>query len=285
MVLLRALGEAGFRRMIVCHLDHQLRGKASRADAALVRRTAAKLGLPFESAKCRTQDYAAAEGKSVELAARELRRAFFQACATKHRCRRLILAHHADDQVETCLFNFLRGTGSAGLAGMRPVSKQGGLTIVRPLLDVSRSDIAAFAQARRVAFREDASNADLAHTRNRLRQQVLPAIEKAFGPAFRPAILRAAEILRGEEDFLASQVPDVGTQLTCAGLRRLPIAIQRRTVLAWLRRSGIVDPGFFETRLVLGLLDVADGPAKVNLPGGQYARRRAGVIFIEKGSL
>jgi tRNA(Ile)-lysidine synthase len=281
MVLLHAMHALGFQKMIVCHLDHGLRGASSKLDARLVKRTAHRMGLEIEQARARTAEYAVAEKKSVELAARDLRRVFFAECAARHRCTSIVLAHHADDQVETCLFNFLRGSGAAGLGGMKPVSNLGRLKIHRPFLGVKRADISTYQKAHRVAFREDSSNKETTYTRNKIRLQVLPALESAVGSSFRQAILRAADILREEEEWMASLVPAVTEQLSCKVLRSMHPALRSRVVLRWLRESGVVESGLIETRRVLSLLDAPQAPAKVNLPGGLYARRRAGLIFLE----
>lgn len=277
MALLAALSRLGYQDLVVCHLDHGLRGRESHADAALVAREAKRLELPLaaERADLKKRE----PGKSVELAAREARHAFFQRCARTHRCRRIFLAHQADDQVETCLFNFLRGTGAAGLGGMKPVAKIGALEILRPFLGITRQEITAFVRQNSVPYRDDASNRDDAHTRNRLRK-ILSAIEKAL-PAFRPAILRAAEISREEDAWMESQVPAVERRLSCRELRLLPLVLRRRTVLRWLRQHRVTDAGFAETERVLSLLDTTGGPAKINLPGDLHARRRAGEIFLE----
>lgn len=283
MALLAALASIGFSRLIVCHLDHGLRGRASRADADLVRRTVRQLGVGIESARAATREFAATNRLSIELAARDLRYAFFAECARRHRCRRLILAHHSDDQVETCLFHFLRGSGAAGLAGMRAVTTSSSLQIFRPLLGVSREEISDYVNSRRIAYREDTSNRDASHMRNRIRHNILPVIEREFGNSFREAILRAAGILRMEDAFLESQTPRLGRQISCKTLSELPLAIRFRSTLRWLRENGIPEPGFAETHRVLSLLDVVAGPAKINLPGDWHARRREGVIFLEKG--
>ena len=276
MALLHALRALGFEKLIVCHLDHGLRGRASRADADFVRRSAGQV----ESARARTMDYAAAGSRSTELAARELRHAFFQECANRHGCRRLLLAHHADDQVETCLFHFLRGSGAAGLAGMKPVSSRDGLTVIRPMLGVTREEIDLYVAEKKIRFREDRSNAAAAHTRNRIRHAVIPAIRDAFGDSFRAAILRAAEIFRMEDAWAEACVPRFSARLSCKDLRELPDALRHRTALRWLQKSGVPEPGFAEVRRVLTLLDPATGPAKISLPGRLHARRRSGEIFL-----
>ncbi len=281
MALLHLLIEAGWTNIVVCHLDHGLRGAASTRDATFVRKEAARLRLPFETARAGAAAFAKQHGLSLELAARELRHAFFEICARKHRCRRLLLAHHADDQIETILFNFLRGAGAAGLAGMKPVTLLGRTEIRRPLLAIPRDEITAYVRQNKIAFREDASNTSPAHTRNRTRHILVPAIEKTVGPAFRSAILRAAAILADENALLESLTPNPAGELGCAELRALPPALQRRMVRRWLKARGIGEAGFAEVARVISLLDAADGPAKINLPEGRHARRRQGKIFLE----
>lgn len=281
MALLHLLVGAGWTNLVVCHLDHGLRGAASTRDASFVRKTADRLGLAFETARADTSAFASQHGLSLELAARELRHAFFEICARKNRCRRLFLAHHADDQVETILFNFLRGSGAAGLAGMKSITMMGKTQVLRPLLALSRDEISTYIRSNKIAFREDASNASFAHTRNRIRHVLLPAVEKAVGASFRPALLRAVAILAEENSLLESLTPDPGENLLCAELRTLHLALQRRMVLRWLKAQGIAEAGFAEVERVLSLLDPATGPAKINLPGAHHARRRQGKIFLE----
>lgn len=281
MVLLQSLLGAGFKNLVVCHLNHTLRGRSSDADARLVLREARRLGLPVEYAKARTAEFASEQKKSLELAARELRLAFFEHCSKREKTKNLVLAHHADDQVETCLFNFLRGTGAAGLAGMKPVSELGKLTVYRPLLGVTRAQIEDFRKRHKVRFREDASNAGLEHTRNKLRHRVMPLLSEIMGESYSTAILRASEILRGEEEWMSSLVPQVGEELSCNELRAMPPALRSRVILRWLREHGVPEVGYAETRRVLSLLDTMNGPSKVNLPGNHHARRRSGVLFLE----
>lgn len=281
MVLLRALFDLGYRKLVVCHLDHGLRGAQSRADAAFVQKQAAKLGLACESARADTLARAEEYRESTELAARELRYDFFAACAKKHRCPTLFLAHHAGDQVETVLFNFLRGTGSAGLSGMRAESTRGSLTLVRPLLGITRPEIDDYVAATKTRFREDATNAEQIATRNKLRIAVIPAIRSALGDSFEAAILRAAEISAEEHDWMEAQLPPLTERLSTRVLHDLAPALRRRFVHRWLKKHGIPEAGFQETARVLTLLNDGSGPAKVSLPGNWQARRRSGELFLE----
>jgi tRNA(Ile)-lysidine synthase len=145
VALLHLLLEAGFTNLILCHLNHGLRGKESDGDAAFVRRLAMKHGLKCE---IESEDVAALAEKhriSTETAAREARHAFLLRMAEKHDTWVVFLAHHAEDQAETILANLCRGSGLAGLAGMHAVQRlDSGLHLVRPLLQVRRNEIDAF---------------------------------------------------------------------------------------------------------------------------------------------
>jgi tRNA(Ile)-lysidine synthase len=163
---------------------------------------------------------------------------------------------------------------------MKPTSKRGNIEIRRPLLEIERAEIDRYIKRHRIPFREDSTNAETLHTRNKLRHSIIPAIERELGPAFRRAVPRAAEILRAEDEWMSSMVPAVGETLNCRELRAMPLALQRRTVLTWLRARAVPEAGWEETQRVLSLLDT-NGPAKINLPGNLHARRRAGVLFLE----
>jgi len=278
MVLLDALRVQGFDRLVVCHFNHGLRPREARQEAQLVARAAR--GVTLEYGEANTAEYARSQRVSVEMAARDLRFRFFETCAAAHRCQRIFLGHHADDQVETMLLNLFRGTGLAGLAGMKPEARVGRLEVLRPFLGLSRESIREYAVQNRVAFAEDASNASRDYTRNRIRHDLMPHIKRIF-PAASDALLRLAGIVREEEDFLASETPVFGERISVKELRGLAAALRARAVLRWLRDRGVRDPGFAETVAVLSLLDVENGPAKVNLPAGLHARRSRGEIFID----
>lgn len=287
VALLHGLHALGWKRLVVVHLDHRLRGRASVADAKFVARLAKSLGYACETGHAEVAAYARERGLSREHAARELRHVFFAGVARRTRVRTVFLAHHAEDQVETCLFNFLRGTGASGLAGMETETELSvgptKLTLVRPLLGIRRAKITAFVNANRIPFREDASNFELDAARNRIRLRVLPAARKAIGESCTDAILRAAEILSAEEAWMQSEVARIprSETLAMAALKSQPVALQRRLIRRWLADRIGVEIGFAEVERVRSLLEIVSGPAKINLPGGGHARRRSGVIFFE----
>lgn len=281
VVLLHWLLERGFKRLVVCHLDHGLRGRASRADAAFVGRLAKRRGLPFVTERLDVASLAKQKRQSIETAAREARYDFFSRVARGNKCTALFLAHHADDQVETFLFNLFRGTGGPGLAGMRRVTRRGDLRVIRPLLGVWRSEIDAYAKTHKLKFREDASNRLLLHQRNRMRHRIIPALEKFFGRDIRKSIWRTAEILAAEEDWMNVMTPKPARELSAPALRAMPVALQRRLIRAWLQQMRVSNIRFDAIESVRALLTPAAKQAKVNLPGGRHARRRLKKLFLE----
>jgi len=284
VALLHQLRAAGFRDLIVCHLDHALRAESS-ADAKFVERLGAKWGFDTVIERIDVAARARKQKRSLETAAREARYAFFAKVARARNCPRLFLAHHADDQVETFLFNLFRGASSSGLAGMAPLTSRWvdkvELQIARPLLHVWREDIEAYVTKHRLAYREDESNQDPRFTRNRLRHAIIPTLEEAFGREIRRSIWRTTEILRAEDDFLAAALGEVtaAAELNVRALKEEPLALQRRRLHAWLKAHGVPDVGFAEVEGVRCLF--AGRTAKTNLPGGWHARRRAGKLFLE----
>src|SRR5256886_15173420 len=156
--LLHWLVQLGYRKLIVCHLNHQLRGQSSQADARFVEKLAAKYQTDFEIGLANVQALAKKQGMSIETAAREARYAFFAETARRRNCRTIFVAHHADDLVETFLINLFRGAGSTGLSGMREISTRRingvDLTIVRPFLCVWRKEIDDYIDEHRLRFRD-----------------------------------------------------------------------------------------------------------------------------------
>ena len=286
VALLHLLLESGFRNLVVAHFNHRLRGRFSNADASFVEKLSATLNLPFEEGSSEVKTRAKKEKLSLETASREARYEFLSSVAKKHLTRDILLAHHADDQIETCLFNFLRGSGIAGISGMKPCSKRTvkgvKLQLHRPLLGTTKKELLDYLKDRNLHHRKDATNAVAEASRNKLRLKVIPLIEEHFGSSFKASIARNAKILADEEEFLASlSLPLAASkQLSVKLLRNLHPALQRRVLHTWLKNQDVLEPGFSEVELLASLL-IADGPAKVNLPGNRHARRRSGVLFIE----
>ena len=288
VALLHWLVECGYNKLIVCHLNHRLRGRSSRADAIFVQKLAAKYDVDLALGAIDVRALAVRTKQSIETAARDARYKFLAQVAKRRRCRTIFLGHHADDLVETFLLNLFRGAGPGGLSAMRGVSIRKidyvKLQIVRPLLGVSREQIDDYVRKHRLKFREDASNKNLAPLRNRIRHRIIPEIEKQLGRNVRATIWRAATIAAEEENFFEALLPDKLSKLTALAvkpLRAMPIAVQRRMLHKWLRALEVPDLSFDLVERVRALLDLANRVAKTNLPQDRHVRRRAGQIFIE----
>lgn len=309
VALLESLIQSGYKSLTICHLNHQLRARASDADARFVEKLAAQYQkqivgqahrlppsskrsacpttalIEFELGEINVRALAQKKKLSIEAAGREARYKFFADIAKRTCCRTIFLAHHADDVVETFLINLFRGSGTAGLAAMRGISQRRldniELTVVRPLIAVWRTEIDRCVRTRRLKFREDKSNRDLTPLRNRIRHRIIPYLEKTLGRNIRQSIWRAAMIAAEEEAWIEHQLPNsTGVELTVATLRELPAALQRRQILKWLRSREVGNVGFDVVENVRALLEHDSGVAKINLPQDRHVRRRAKKIFI-----
>jgi tRNA(Ile)-lysidine synthase len=196
----------------VAHFNHRIRGTASDEDEQFVRDLAREHGLQFWYADADVPAFAREHKLSLEAAARAKRYEFFEnivvcgslACGSADR---IATAHTLDDQAETVLMRIIRGTGVSGLAGIQPrlmvrdADQVEAGAIVRPLLPFRRPDLEAYLRSCNQPWREDATNADLHHTRNRIRQLVIPLLEREFNPAIRERLSELAEIARTEEEY------------------------------------------------------------------------------------
>lgn len=282
VALLHLLVEKGFRKLVVCHLDHGLRGAASRGDARFVVRLAEKLGLKCEAGRVDVAELAKAGKESVETAARRARHGFFRECGASHRCEQVVLAHHADDQAETVLWNLLRG--SHGLKGMKEVQRMNGLEFHRPLLEWRRGELREWLSSNRLKWREDATNAEAVAVRNRLRNEALPLLAEISGRDPVTALVRLSEDWRAQEsimDFALKKAEFIDPQgrIHLNTVRGLPIALRREAVARYFIDRGVaVDRDLLERSIEM--IDLAEIHV-VNLPGGRRFRRRAGRLFVE----
>lgn len=275
VALLHALVATG-RKPIVLHFDHGWR-QESAADAIWVRELARHHRLQYVTGKRRP----GRKHEMREADARAARYRFFAQVARRLRTPHLVLAHHADDQVETFLLQLLRGSGAAG-RGMDPISARDSLILHRPWLALWKKDILAYARKKKLTWRDDATNADTRHRRNLLRHDLIPYLRKKFGPHAEANLWRAAEIARAESQWLDALCADSALvdELAVKPLRAAPLAQQRRTILRWLQAQSVKDIAFADIEAIRRLLTQRD-PAKINLSASQHARRRAGKLFID----
>ncbi len=230
---LRQLSKHGGFTFTVAHYNHQLRGRASDLDELLVLKYCAQHGLPCETGRGNVKALAKRKKISVEMAARELRHQFLAATAKRLKCGKVALAHHADDQVELFFLRLFRGSGGDGLGGMlwqsaSPAVAEVGL--IRPLLDISKTELMAYSQRQAVVYREDRTNRDDDILRNRVRRKLIPFLQTQFGKGTVATIQRTMDVLAGEADLVTQELRAWQAGKSGAPFRQLPVSVQRRGI-------------------------------------------------------
>ena len=251
----------------VAHLEHGIRGEESEADAHFVSDLARRWGLPITVEHADVPRLAEEEGLAIEEAARRARYSFLTRVAVQIGASRIAVGHNADDQVETVLMHFLRGSGLAGLRGMLPLSPLGelrlgealrdsslaaergvapGCVLIRPLLQVPRSAVEAYCRSRGLEPRFDRSNLDTTYYRNRLRHELLPTLE-GYNPNIREVLRRTAQVMAADYKLLRRELDEAWGQILCKeseeailfgleGWRALPLSLRRSTLREAIRR-------------------------------------------------
>ncbi len=293
--LLRSEKDISFS-LHVAHLDHGLRGESAAGDARFVRLEAKKLGLPCTVGKVKVREYQKRWSLSPEDAARHLRYRFLQQLAHKLRADSIAVGHNRDDQVETILLNFLRGTGPDGLAGMKLKREMGknGVFLIRPLLSSSRKEIDRFCHDSGLRPRLDETNQDQYYLRNKIRLDVLPYLEKNVNPNLREGIFRLSRLLTTDKDFwerMAEDRLDAGIleEMTgCLVLDRNILAGEQEALqgrilrLAVSRLLGSIprEVDYHRTKAVLDLVNKKKPRGVVKFPGGMEISRNYERLFL-----
>jgi len=284
-LLLEARGELGIV-LFVAHFNHKIRGPEADEDEAFVRALAEKHDLPFHAASADTPQFAREHHLGLETAARQLRHQFFRDLIRQNKTDRVATAHTLDDQAETVLLRLMRGAGTKGLAGIYPEIKVEGGSIVRPLLGIRRAELRGWLESLRQTWREDATNADVSFTRNRVRHKLLPLIESEFGSAPLERLAETAEIARAEEEYWEAQlqplVGELGSGEYCLSVRALlrqPLAIRRRLVRAAAQKLN-VTLDFQHVEQVLALAQSGERKT-ISLPNGLRASADKETLRLE----
>ena len=247
VALLRALldlrSELGIVLSVV-HLHHGIRGDEADTDEQFVAHLAKQFELPLHLDRADVPAHSRESKQSLETSARDVRYAFFRRLLESNACDKIATAHTQDDQAETVLLRILRGTGTHGLAAippMRNASAELAARIVRPLLATRRSEIEAYLTSLNQPWREDSTNTDPKHLRNRIRHELLPQLEADYNPQLRSVLTSLADIARTEEEYWAALVDaqlresititDAGAELSKAKLTAIPLALQRRVLV------------------------------------------------------
>jgi tRNA(Ile)-lysidine synthase len=278
--------QARAARLRIAHLDHALRPE-SRDDAEFIRQLSAGLRVPAVVERRDVAARCAEHGWSLEDGARRVRYELLVEFARRYGASYIATAHTADDQAETVLMRLVRGAGLAGLSAM-PYSRtlEPGLHLVRPMLDCWRADVDGYVARHRLTTREDATNADEAFLRNRIRRRLLPLLEREYNPGVKQLLVQLADQCRHDAAYLQEaagrqwrRVAGPGQQIRIGvkAFRRQPKALQRQLVREAVERArgraGRLE--FRHWREVEELF--ADRPVgtTVDLPGGVVLERGA----------
>ncbi len=208
VALLRVLAELQPELAVVLkvlHFNHQIRGAEADLDQAFVAALAEQLGLEFHCGSGDVPAHARERKLSLETAARDLRHGWFAELLAGGKVDKIATAHTLDDQAETMLMRMIRGTGVRGLAGISVMHQE--KKLIRPLLSIRRAEIESYLEALKQPWRNDASNEDMAHTRNRVRHQLLPRLVRDFNPSIHQRLADVAEIAQAEADYWEKELP------------------------------------------------------------------------------
>ncbi|MFQ5914391.1 MAG: tRNA lysidine(34) synthetase TilS [Nitrospinota bacterium] len=278
--------------LVAIHVHHGLRGEEADRDAAWVGALCESMGIECAIRRIEPQRWSEEPGQSVQMRARKLRYEVFQEEIRERDAHRLALGHTADDQAETLLLNLLRGTGRAGLAGIPP-SRPAGVgdaTVIRPLIETPREEVLRFLREERIAYRQDSSNESDRYLRNRIRRALLPDLA-AYVPGIRGRLVRTAEILRAEEEWIEGVVSDAletvktrsaeeGPGISIPRLLELPLALRRRVIHRVLRELAGEETTFEHVESLLAHLERWSGEKRFTLPGAVVAIRERETLYF-----
>jgi tRNA(Ile)-lysidine synthase len=280
--LLLGLRDETSIEIVLAHFNHKLRASAD-ADADFARTVAARAGLPAIVGSRNVGLYARRRKLNLEEAARTLRYTFLRNAARRAKATKIATGHTLTDQAETMIMRLLRGTGPRGFAGISP--RPEGI-LIRPLLEIRRQEIEAYVRKRGIPYRSDETNLDRRFFRNRIRLDLLPALE-ALEPAAVRQMGRLAELLWDDEELLNTVTATAWRELAAArdgvpalqagALSGLPRALARRVVRKFLAvlRGDLREMTFEDVESILALGNGKEKPVRTGL----VVRREADVLF------
>lgn len=274
-------------QLVACHVEHGLRGSEALADADFVAEFCRVRQLICEVVRVDAKKMAADSRLSLEDAARKLRYTALFECLSKYQADYIVTAHHRDDQAETLLLHLLRGSGAAGLSGMRTYNN----CVVRPFLQVNRQTLETYCALRDLPYRIDSSNMDLYYTRNKVRHVLLPLLAREFNPNIRQSLAQTATLvaedadclnLLAESEFLRSvRQGERCCDCDAAWLLKLPAALGSRVVrLMWNRLGAAGLLTYQQTRQVLELAYKGSSNKRLMLPGKTCAVYSYGRLML-----
>ncbi len=277
----RLSAELAFSFMVVT-VDHKLRGKESEADRLFVENYCKAQSIPVTGASVDVAQFKQAHGTGTQVAARALRYQVFQDVMVTHHCDTLVLAHHADDQVESLIMELVKSTDPRKLTGMPETRDFGNKRLMRPLLHVAKADIYQYVTKRHVPYKEDPSNQDDHYRRNAIRHHIIPRLKQ-----FNPELLKTTDVLmshlKEDDDYLTKEAEKRfdewvekqrdkrGVSIDISIVKKEARALQRRLfhlILNYLYDTLPSRLSYKHETAFLNLLQHTDGQRSVDLPDG-----------------
>ena len=291
LVCMKTLARETRLTLTAAHLNHRIRGAEGDDDAEFTRQLCVTLGIPFVTETIDVKKQAEDSGENLEACARRVRYAFLRRAARRAGAQKIAVGHNRNDQAETAIFRFLRGSGIEGLSAVRPVLSDG---IVRPLIDCSRELIRGYLQDKAVRWREDSTNAELHYARNRIRRELIPYLEKKFNPRLIDTLARETGIARETWDFIETQSRAAlanlyaetgeGISLDAAGLLRLHPALQKQVLRLALKDgfNSLRNISAAHIENLLTLCEKRTGGGETRLAGGIRGIRSFDRLLLQK---
>jgi tRNA(Ile)-lysidine synthase len=275
----------------VAHLNHRIRGAEGDADQEFVRQLSLKLGLPFFPEVIEIKKQAAETKENLEQFARRARYAFLRKTASTLNAQKIAVGHNLNDQAETVLFRLLRGSGIQGLSAIHPLV---GGVVIRPLLNCTRAGILEYLKEKDASYREDSTNKDPGFARNRIRQELVPFLEKNYNPRLVRTLSRTAGLARGAWSFIESEAKsafetihmktDEGISLPIAEMAKLHPELQKHVLRCALKSCLGSLHGITSQHInsILAICGKEQSGSRSALPGGSMVIRQFGNLSMLK---
>jgi tRNA(Ile)-lysidine synthase len=277
--------------LTVAHLNHRIRGEEGDADAEFVRQMSSDLQLPFISEIIEVKEQAVAAKQNLEELARRIRYDFLRRTAIHIGAQKIAVGHNLNDQAETALFRFLRGSGIEGLSAIHPIVDG---VIIRPLLDCSRDLICEYLKQQSAGCREDSTNADLRHARTRIRRELIPYLQTHFNPQLIPTLAREALLAREAWSFIESHAANAyinihslvkdGISLKLPELLELHPTLQKEVLRKALKEclGSIHGISSVHIQNILSLCRMGGSGEQTHIPHGGIVIRQFDTLILMK---
>ena len=287
--LLVKYSEASGAKIYAAHVNHGIRGDEADRDEAFCKKVAKDYGIPFFSLRADVPKIARQTKKSIELAARDVRYEYFEELMREHSIPLLAVAHNANDNLETMLFNLARGTSITGLSGIPTTRECGGGLLIRPILEMSRDEILSYCEDNSLEYVTDSTNTDTEYARNKIRSQAIPALT-SVSPAAVSNAKAAASLLRADAEFLSGLADDfLEKHLADGGIDTEALNTEKRVISsrAVIKAFSQISATALETVHVDGVLELSRKRvphSRLSMPNGFSAVIEDGKLYFTKNT-